>query len=241
VRLLASELLKIWTAPRTLLGLVLAELAIVALATISTIDSWKSEPAFLSPRNLERDLVGAVSPSLLFALVLGILVITWEYRHGTITQTLLTTPVRERVIGAKSLVAAFVGGALVLPGLVLMLVIAELWVGEDFHFGGEEWKQIAQLALAAAVVAVIGLELGACTARQIGAFVLVFAWMIFAEPALTHWSSLKDYLPAHAIGGLLGTSGSEFPSFGKAALVSAAYLLGLGAVALALTRRRDIT
>ena len=39
MRLLGAELLKIKTAPRTLVGLLLAELAIVAIGTASTIDS----------------------------------------------------------------------------------------------------------------------------------------------------------------------------------------------------------
>ena len=114
MRLFASELLKIRTAPRTVIGLLLAELAVVAVGTASTIDSATSSgapPGFESPaeRNLERDLIGAVSSSLLFALILGVLVITWEYRHGTITQTFLVTPVRERVVGIKMLAAAVVG------------------------------------------------------------------------------------------------------------------------------------
>lgn len=241
MRLIAAELLKIWTAPRTLLALVLAELAIVALGTASSIDSWQSEPPFLPSRNLARDLIGVVSSSLLFALVLGIVLVTAEYRHGTITQTFLGTPLRERVMAAKALAVAVVGAALVLPALALMFVIAKLWVGGDLHFGGEELKDIGQLAFACAVVAVLGLEIGACTRRQVTAFILVFAWLIFAEPAASHWRSVEDYLPARLVAGLLGTSGAEFPSFGRSIALLAAYMAGLGVVAVALTRRRDIT
>ena len=129
MRLLGSELLKIRTAPRTLLGLLLAELAIVVIGTASTIASALDsggQPGFEPPPllHLERDLIGVVSSSLLFALILGVLVITWEYRHGTITQTFLVTPVRERVLAVKALAAGLVGAALVLPALVVMLVIA---------------------------------------------------------------------------------------------------------------------
>lgn len=241
MRLIAAELLKVWTAPRTLLALVLAELAIVVLGTASSIDSWQSSSPFHARSDLTRDLIGVVSASLLFALILGIVLVTAEYRHGTITQTFLGTPVRERVLAAKALVVGLVGAALVLPALALMLVIAELWVGNDFRFGGEELKDIARVAFACAVVAVLGLEIGACTRRQVTAFILVFAWLIFAEPALTHWHSIEDYLPARLVAGLLGTSGSEFPSFGKSIALLAAYMAVLGVLAVALTRRRDIT
>jgi hypothetical protein len=239
MRLVGAELLKIWSAPRTLLGLVLAELAIVALGTASTIDSEAVNPE--EGPTLERDLIGAASASLLFALILGILVITWEYRHGTITQTFLVTPVRERVLAAKVLVGGLAGAALVVPALLLMLVIAELWVGDRVDFGKDELELVGRLFVAAAIVAVLGLEIGAATGRQLGAIVVVFAWLIFAEPALSTWASVGDYLPLRSIAGVLGMSGEDALSFSRGLLTIAAYVAGLGAVAVGLTRRRDIT
>ena len=240
MRLLASELLKIRTAPRTVVGLLLAELAIVAIGTASTIDSSNNPAPFEKPL-LERDLIGAVGSSLLFALILGVLMITWEYRHGTITQTLLVTPVRERVIAAKLIVGGLAGAALVVPALLLMLVIAEIWVGDRLHFGGHELQLIGRVFLGAAIVAVLGVEIGASTARQLGAIVVAFAWVVFAEPALSIWGSLDSYLPIHAIDGVLGTGGEGSLSFGRGLLTIAVYIAALGALALGLTRRRDIT
>jgi ABC-2 type transport system permease protein len=246
MRLLGAELLKIGTAPRTVIGLVLAELAVVAIGTASTIDSALSSgapPGFETPalRNLESDLIGAVSSSLLFALILGVLVITWEYRHGTITQTFLVTPVRERLIAIKMVAAGFVGAALVVPALVLMLVIAEIWVGDRVHFGGHDLQLIGRVFLAAAIVAVLGLEIGASTGKQLGAIVVAFAWTAFAEPALSIWDSLHPYLPIHAIDSVLGSSDRASVSFGRGLLTIAVYIAALGALALGLTRRRDIT
>lgn len=246
MRLLGTELLKIATAPRTVIGLLLAELAIVGIGTASTIDSALNSgapPGFEPPalRNLESDLIGAVSSSLLFALILGVLVITWEYRHGTITQTFLVTPVRELLIGIKMLAAGLVGAALVLPALVLMLVIAEVWVGDKVHFGGHELQLIGRVFLAAAIVAVLGLEIGASTAKQLGAIVVAFAWTAFAEPALSIWDSLQPYLPIHAIDSVLGSNDRAAVSFSRGLLTIAVYIAVLGALALGLTRRRDIT
>jgi ABC-2 type transport system permease protein len=245
MRLLGSELLKIWTAPRTLLGLLLAELAIVAIATASTIDSALNSgapPGFesLALQHLERDLIGGVGSSLLFALILGVLVITWEYRHGTITQAFLVTPIRERVIGVKALVAALVGAALVLPAFVLMFVIAEIWVGDRIHFDGHDLGLIGRTFLAAAIVAVLGLEIGASTARQLGAILIAFAWAAFAEPALSIWHVLHPYLPIHAIDSVLGASDGA-DSFGRGLATAAVYMAALGLLAIFLTRRRDIT
>lgn len=242
MRLVASELLKVRTAPRTVLGLVLAELAIVAIGTASTLDSATSGSPFGSPPSLERDLVGVAGSALLFALILGILIVTWEYRHGTITQTFLATPVRERVIAAKAVTAALAGAALSVPAVALMLVIAEIWVGgrEDFQFGADEWRLVARLVLAASLVGVLGAVIGAATGRQLGAIVIAFVWLAFGEHAVAIWSSVRDYLPGHAIGGVLGAEG-EAPSFLSALVTTCAYVLGLGALALVVTRRRDIT
>jgi ABC-2 type transport system permease protein len=243
MRLLASELLKIRTAPRTVLGLLLAELAIVAIGSASVIDaSDESVDEFGTRPDLETDLIDVTSAVLLFAVILGVLLITWEYRHGTISQTFLVTPVRERVIAVKALVAGLAGAALVVPALVLMLVIAELWVSDRLEFRGHDLGSVGRVFLACALAAVFGMEIGAITARQLGAIVLVFGWAIFAEPALAFWGGIEKYLPVHALfGGVLGfAEDSSFP-FGRAGVTLVVYAVVLGVLAIAITRRRDIT
>ena len=245
MRLIASELRKVWTVPRTVLGILLAELAVIVIGTASTIDSdtgSNAPPGFVVPQpNLERDLVAVVASALLFALILGVLMITWEYRHGTISQSFLVTPLRERVLAAKLLVGGIVGAALVVPALLLMLVIAEIWVGDQLELGSHEVGLVGRVFLAAAIVAALGIELGACTARQLGAILIAFAWVVFAEPALSTWNAVGPYLPIHALDGVLGTGGDESGSFGHGLLTAMGYLVALGALAVFLTRRRDIT
>jgi hypothetical protein len=225
------------------LGLVLAELAIVGIGTASTIDSDEGLPrGVVLPRpRLEEDLIDVTSASLLFALILGVLLITWEYRHGTITQTFLVTPVRDKVLVVKALVAAVAGAALVVPALLLMLVIAEIWIGDRLDFHGHHVELMGRVFLAAAIVCVLGMEIGASTGRQLGAIIVAFAWTIFTEPALSIWGSIERYLPIHAIDGILGSSGEGSVSFGRGLATIAVYIAALGALAIALTRRRDIT
>jgi ABC-2 type transport system permease protein len=245
MRLVSAEVLKIWTAPRTVLGILLAELAIIAIGTASTIDSDTSsngpEGIIFPKPPLERDLVDVIDASLLFALILGVLIVTWEYRHGTITQTFLVTPLRERVLAAKLLVGGLAGAALVVPALLLMLVIAEIWVGDRLDFSGHDWQLVGRIFLAAAIVAALGVEIGACTARQLGAIIVAFAWVAFAEPALSIWGTLGPYLPLHAIDAVLSGHNDNSISFGRGLLTIAVYLVALGALAGWLTRRRDIT
>ena len=49
----------------------------------------------------QRDLLGVGGLATIFAALAGILVVTSEYRFGTIRPTFVFTPRRSRVIGAK--------------------------------------------------------------------------------------------------------------------------------------------
>jgi len=242
MRLVGSELLKVWTAPRTLLGILLSELAIVLIGTIATLHSAVTDPVF--PPELGRDIATMGGIALLFTTLVGVLIATTEYRHGTITLTFLSSPVREKVLAAKTGAALIASVLLVVPAALLPIVIAEIWVGgrADYHFGGHEWQLVARLFLGGALVAMIGFFIGASMKRQLGAVILVLAWLVFLEPALGGlFPGTKDYLIGPAIGGVLGGSGNDVPSFGQSLAVVVAYLAVLGALAVVLTRRRDIT
>jgi ABC-type transport system involved in multi-copper enzyme maturation permease subunit len=182
--------------------------------------------------------------ALLFTTLVGILIATTEYRHGTITLTFLAAPVREKVLAAKTGAAVIASVLLTLPATLLPIVIAGIWVGgrADYHFGGHEWQLVARLFLGAALVAMIGFFIGASLKRQLGAVILVLAWLVFLEPALGGlFPGTKDYLIGPNIGGVLGDSGNDVPSFGHSFAVLVGYLVVLGAVAFVLTRRRDVT
>ena len=215
MRLVAAELLKVWTAPRVLLGILLSELAIVLIGTIATLHSAVNDPVL--PQHLSRDIATMEGIALLFTTLVGVLIATTEYRHGTITLTFLATPVREKVLAAKSGAAVIASVLLTLPAALLPILIAEIWVGgrADYYFGGHEWQLVARLFLGAALVAMIGFFIGASLKRQLGAVILVLAWIIFLEPALGGlFPGTKDYLIGPNLGGVLGDSGTDVPSFG---------------------------
>lgn len=241
MRLVGAELMKVVTAYRTFLGIVLAELGIVLLGTIVTVRDAANDP-FLSPR-FEQDLVSIGATSLFFVTLLGVLIATSEYRHGTITLTFLSTPVREKVLAAKTATALIGSALLVAPALLISVGIGTLWLSDrpDFSFGGDEWQLVGRLFLGAMMVSVFGLFIGSALKRQLGAIILVLGWLFFAEPAIGGlFPGTEDYLAGTSVNGVLGGDDTA-PSFGHSLPVLTAYLVALGVLATALTRRRDIT
>src|SRR5206468_2300219 len=70
---------------------------------------------------------------LLFATVLGVIVASGEFRHGTATNTYLATPNRVRVLGAKAVAAATVGAVLGLGSAALTTAIGLSFTGAGGH------------------------------------------------------------------------------------------------------------
>ncbi|MBX9471431.1 ABC transporter permease [Microcella sp.] len=163
--------------------------------------------------NLVYSSVTAVG--LVILLLFGALLATTEYRHGTLTPTVLAQPRRGVVLAAKGIVAALMGALYGVMGLVGSVglgapVLAAL--GESTAL--DEPEVIAVLMrtlLATALWSLLGLGLGALLTSQIAAIVIVLAFTQFVEPILRlvanvwEWSaSLGRFLPGAATDALVG-------------------------------------
>src|SRR5213078_1835423 len=91
--LVRAEALKMLTV-RTLLWIAIGEIAFVLVSVIVRV--WTFGDVHDAPA--DRSTAQFAASSMLFALLAGIFVMASESTHGTITQTLLAAPVRERVI-----------------------------------------------------------------------------------------------------------------------------------------------
>jgi hypothetical protein len=121
-RQIASELLKLRTTKTAvaLIGTVLGLVVLISVLATFTVEENAEEFNTV-------DLLGISGFSQLIALVLGLLAVTTEIRHGTITPTLVAQPSRVRMVLAK-LVANGIAG-LVLSGIAVGLCTAIVLAG----------------------------------------------------------------------------------------------------------------
>ena len=241
MRLVGSELLKLRTTPRTVLGLLLALLAIIVLGSIGTLASADGVPGQITL----LDVLSIAQFADIFALILGVLVVTWEYRHDTITQTFLIVPRREQVIAAKAAAAVTTGIVLAVVSVGVALTFAFAWIGGDpgVSFDGDVWERAARLVLSSGLYGALGVGLGAIVRSQALAIVLVFVWFLVVEPLVTGlYDEVGRYLPGAAITELAGQSGSEpHLGIGMAVTMALLYCIGFPVLGAILTVRRDVT
>jgi ABC-2 type transport system permease protein len=234
-RLLRSELLKLRTV-RTLLWVTLGMVGIILISSVSISLSSGEATSAADDRSIVR--ISAVA--VLFAVVTGIVIFGSEGTNGTITQTLLVAPVRERVMAAKAGVAAALGLVLAVLAEVLTVVIVVPGASVDLR---DARLVLLGVALGGAVGAAAGVGIGAVFHRQGPAIAFTLLWLLIAENILA--VALRDnikYLPGHVFAAAVsGEHGSEqlvgtWGGLLGAALYAAAFLAA-GSAALA---RRDV-
>lgn len=152
-----------------------------------------------------------------FPVLLGALAATSEFRHQTLTPTLLATPQRGKVLLAKTSVLVGFGAVF---GIISMLAAVGAGaavlavVGIDPLLGQPDtWALIGRAILAMALWSLIGVGLGVLVPSQVAAIVIVLAFTQFVEPILRFGSSFLEwtaavgkYLPGAASDALVGSS-----------------------------------
>jgi ABC-2 type transport system permease protein len=137
-RLLASELRKLWTVWSTyvIFGIVVVlDLGFGFLIAFAP-GGRHGGMAGIVPHGSSQwftNIFSVLDNSRLLALVLGILIITGEYRHKTVTPTFLAEPRRGRVVTAKVGIAFAGGVALGVLTMLIGLVIGLILVGLKVH------------------------------------------------------------------------------------------------------------
>lgn len=183
---------------------------------------------------------------MLMMLVLGVLAITTEFRHGTASTTFLAAPRRRPVMVAK-LGVMFAAG--VLGGLVYVAVNAGLALPlfssreGTLPSAADIASVYAGVVVSFALLCVFGLGVGAIVRNQVGAIIaaLAFFFVLSPLPELLP-GDIGDYFPAQAIGSLQGLPEATESGPGQIAggLILAAWSAALFGLGTLLVARRDL-
>ena len=246
-RLVQAELLKLWTTRTARVLLALTAAGTAALVTLVLALAGRPGQPTLGDDAL-RQLVGVPNgPLTLAALVLGVLGMAGELRHGTATATFLATPVRGRVVAAKLAAAALAGLAMALVATAVGLAVGLPWlhakgIGAGLADPGLGLR-VAGLAAAVALYAVLGTGLGALVGNQFAAVVVGLLWLHGVEAILVgmlHRPGLGRWLPEGAATALTAPGDGTLPMW-AGGLLFAAYGLALALLGGRLMVRRDLT
>jgi ABC-2 type transport system permease protein len=183
---------------------------------------------------------------MVLVLVLGVLMVTNEFRHGTASATFLATPKRYPVLAAK------LGAALGL-GLVAGLSYIAVNAGLALPLFAERTGSLpptgdivsiyAGVAISMALLAAFGLGVGAIVRNQVNAIIaaLAFFFILSTLPELIP-GDIGDYFPAQAVGSLHGLPEATEEGLDQVAggFVLAAWSALLVAIGTILTCRRDL-
>jgi ABC-2 type transport system permease protein len=215
--------------------------------------------AFTSPDDggipIEALLNGVVGFAVLIASVLGVIGVTGEYRHLTVTPTFLSVPRRGTVITAKLVTYLVTGLLLGVLTVVLALAVATPWLrarGVEVDLGANSTMRIIVGGIiASGIWGVIGIGVGALLRNQVAAVVGIVLYRFLIEGILSAIPKVKSaypYLPGGATNSLLTTADPNVndgslnflsPWVGGALLL--AYGLVFAIVGTLLTVRRDVT
>jgi ABC-2 type transport system permease protein len=250
VRLLASELVKLRTI-RTPYVLLLVSSALSAVATAGFVGSGSIDTG---EADRALSLGQAASFGNAFTAVIGILIVTNEYRHGTIMTTFLAAPRRLRVLAAKLGAAAIAGLAFAAASLLVTALVAVPWLsarGDSLPLDGQTVEAVGRVVTAFVLTAVVAATVGAIVQSQVGALVGWFVWILVIESLVTVLAGLlftevgepdpiSKFLPGSSLGGIVGGEGSEFVlDAGWAILLALGYAAGLASLAAVVITRRD--
>ena len=238
-----AELLKL-RSTRTTVGLVLAMLALVIL--FGLLAGLLTHADSLTTPEDQRGVLDVGSLAGVFSALAGVLLVTGEYRFGTIRPTFLFRPRRSQVIGAKLVASVLAGIAFGVVGEGLGFAIGYVCLdarGIPFALdGGAITLVLLGTVAAVALWGAIGVGVATIVRNQIGTVVGLLAWGFIVENLLFAFvPSVGRLTPGEAENALEGLTTNHLLSAAAGGAVLVAWVVVLALAGLALTARRDVT
>ena len=234
---LRSELLKLKTT-RATWGILIGAVAIGIVAFVAPGENVVRDLAKPLHEQQSTFFIGFLLRVLL--VVLGVSAITDEWRHGTLTPSLLAMPRRSRFLVVKTIATAASGIAITMLATGAMVLTASIYAQiSDVPLGTISPYPLAGMVLSGGLWAAIGVGLGAILKSQLLATVTGLVWLMAVDDMLRErLGDLAIYLPGQA--GLALVIAPDAQIWTRAAVTLLAYtLIGL-VVGMLLTNRRDV-
>jgi ABC-2 type transport system permease protein len=238
--LVSAEFLKLRTT-RTAYGF----LAAIVLLTLAVVAANSANVDLGTKEDLEEALSGAgIAAALL--LVLGIVATTGEHRHGTITSSLLASPDRRRLVGAKVIAYLLTGALLGIAAVLATFAVAVPWLSArdaplDLLDAGDYLGLFVEGVAVSALSGAVGVGIGAIVRNQVAAVVGTLVYLFVLEPVI---GVVSADVAAYTIGGsqsaLTAAPVEDALDPLAGGLVLAAWALGLSLAGAELEERRDV-
>jgi ABC-2 type transport system permease protein len=238
-----AELLKI-RSTRTTIGLILGMIALILLFTLLT--GLLTHPSGLASKENQRQLLSPGSLAAVFSALAGVLLVTSEYRYGTIRPTILFNPARSHVMTAKVAAGALAGIAFGVLGEATGWAIGYAildWRGITAVLSSGDILLLTFGGLAgAALWGAIGAALGAIIHNQVAGVITLLAWGLVVDNLLFSLvPSVGRFTPTRASDALVGLRVHHLASPGAGAITLIAWAGALGVLGIALSVRQDIS
>jgi hypothetical protein len=213
-------------------------------------------PQFSSPFIGSAEQVGAAIDNIggnsIIVLIVGVLIVTTEFRHGTIGRTLQLVPSRLTVLGAKLGAGTLYAGFFVVTSLVIVAVLVVAMAAANdvsLAFGPPVTTALWQVFVGMGLTALFGVALGALLRSQVIAVTVALLWIFVAEQLLANFfPRFGQWLPFQALNSLFITPESraqmppnmQFLEPGIALAAFLAYVVAFTLLAALLMRKRDV-
>ncbi|GAA2015610.1 ABC transporter permease [Nakamurella flavida] len=186
-------------------------------------------------------------------MVLAALAVTTEYRFGTIRSTFLAVPQRPKVLIAKTVLLAVLGGVVGVVGGLAAYSLTKTLAGDastDLQLStGADYRIVLGHGVLLAVGAIIAVAVATMVRQSAGAIAIVLLWPFLAEQLFslipTIGPKVQPWLPFSAANAFVsGGSTSPFgPTNGPTPIQGLLVFVGsavvLWVLALVLLQRRD--
>lgn len=206
-RLVAAEWRKVFTT-KLWWGMLLGAVAFVALGVVAQIASNggpRSELPPLSTAVTQQSLFATSAGGYVFSIIVGVIMMSTEYRHFTSRPTFLTTPHRGRVILAKLLVAFAVGAFYGAVCVAVTCAIAVPWLGAKGVSINWTANDLLLVLLgggaSVCIYATVGVGIGVLLRNQIAGVMASLAFLLVVEPLIAITPYIQEayrYTPAGA-------------------------------------------